>query len=121
VFSKIRIFAVIPLIISILQSDNLNLTPLSKPKLELPKECKTIPPMIIFLPPPMEKELIPCKNVVFKPSIDKVQKKFKNKIKKIEITEGFERLYTLTFENNDTYFCNKEITHCIKGNITSIK
>jgi len=120
-FTQPRILTLVFIIITILKSDELNPKPLSKPKLELPKECKTIPPMIIFLPPPMEKELIPCKNVVFKPSIKRIQKKFKNKIKTIEITPGFERVYTLIFENNETLFCNKEITQCIKGNLTSLK
>jgi len=80
----------------------------------LPKECKTIPPMIIFLPPPMEKELIPCKNSVFLPSLKNVKKKFP-KARKVEIAKGFERVYKITLDHNITIFCNKEISHCIEG------
>ena len=82
----------------------------------LPKECKTIPPMIIFLPPPMEKELIPCKNTVFKPTMKMVKKKFPKAIK-ITPTTGFERLYTISLENNSTIFCNKDLSRCIKGKL----
>lgn len=84
--------------------------------LPLPKECKTIPPMIIFLPKPMEKELIPCKNIVFQPTLAMVKQKFP-KATAIYPTEGFERLYTIKFENNETIFCNKDLSTCIKGTL----
>ena len=35
------------------------------------KGCNSLPPMIIFLPPPMEKDLISCRNEYFKPSKEK--------------------------------------------------
>jgi len=84
------------------------------PSLPLPKECKTIPPMIIFLPKPMEKELIPCKNVVFKPTLAIVKKRFPN-AQKVEIAKGFERLYRIDLNNSATLFCNKDLSACIKG------
>lgn len=86
------------------------------PSIPLPKECKTIPPMIIFLPPPMEKELIPCKNRVFLPSLKSVKKKFPKAVD-VRPTKGFERLYAITLENNETLFCNKELSRCIKGEL----
>ena len=82
----------------------------------LPKECKTIPPMIIFLPPPMEKELIPCKNVVFKPTLKMVKKKFPS-AKNISIAKGFERLYAIELDNNTTLYCNRDLSACIKGEL----
>ena len=82
----------------------------------LPKECKTIPPMIIFLPPPMEKELIPCKNVVFQPTMKMVKKRFPKAVA-VTPAKGFERLYAIKMENNSTIFCNKELSHCIKGKL----
>lgn len=85
----------------------------------LPKECKTIPPMIIFLPPPMEKELIPCKNEVFKPTMKMVKKKFPKAVA-IAPTKGFERVYTITLENNTTIFCNKDLSVCIQGKAVQI-
>ncbi len=90
--------------------------PPTPPSIPLPKECKTIPPMIIFLPPPMEKELIPCKNVVFLPSLKSVKKKFPKAVD-VKPTKGFERLYTITLDNNETLFCNKELSRCIKGEL----
>jgi hypothetical protein len=88
--------------------------PPAPPKTILPKECKTIPPMIIFLPPPMEAELIPCKNAVFKPTMKMVKKRFP-KAKSVAIADGFERLYRITLENNTTLFCNRDLSKCIKG------
>ena len=82
--------------------------------LPLPKECKTIPPMLIFFPKPMEKELIPCRNVVFLPSLKMVKKRFPN-AKSITIAKGFERLYEIRLENNETLFCNKDLMQCIQG------
>jgi len=84
------------------------------PTITLPKECKTIPPMLIFFPPPMEKELIPCKNAVFLPLLKNVKKKFQT-AKKIEIAKGFERLYKITLDHNITIFCNYNLSHCIEG------
>ena len=90
-------------------------------KLTLPKECKTIPPMIIFLPPPMEKELIACKNAVFKPRLGYIQKKIKDAIK-VEPFKGFERVYKITLKNKKTLLCNKTITICIEPkNILTFK
>jgi len=90
--------------------------PPTAPSIPLPKECKTIPPMIIFLPPPMEKELIPCKNRVFLPSLAMVKKRFPKAVD-VKPVEGFERLYEIDLENNQTLFCNKELLRCIKGDL----
>ncbi len=84
--------------------------------LPLPKECKTIPPMLIFFPKPMEKDLIPCRNVVFLPSLKIVKKRFPN-AKSVKIAKGFERLYTIELDNNETLFCNKDLSSCIKGKL----
>jgi len=80
----------------------------------LPSECKTIPPMILFLPPPLEKELIECKNIVFKPTLKSVQKKFKT-AKKVQPLSGFEKVYKITLENNLTLFCNQKLSRCFQG------
>ena len=83
-------------------------------KQSMPKSCELIPPMVIFLPPPMEMELTKCKNALGKPSKELVQKQltklFKKKIivKKIEIVEKFNQLYKVTYDGG-TILVNKTV------------
>ena len=84
-----------------------------------PKSCELIPPMVIFLPPPMEKELIKCKNEMNKPKKDFVQKQlsklFKKKVivNKIEIVKKFNQLYKITY-NGGVILTNQNVDGFIK-------
>jgi hypothetical protein len=85
---------------------------------KMPKECQIIPPMLIFMPPPLEADLTKCKNKLFMPGVEKAKKgffkKFKNiKIKKISIVEGFNELYEIK-TNKGKFYCNKDVTKCFK-------
>ena len=85
-----------------------------------PKSCELIPPMVIFLPPPMEKELVKCKNEMFKPKKELVQKQLQKLLKKkitinkIEIVKKFNQLYKITYNNNKTILTNKTVDGFIK-------
>ena len=92
----------------------------SNKKSTMPKSCELIPPMVIFLPPPMEAELINCKNKMFKPKKELVKKQleklFKKKIvvKKIEIVKKFNQLYKVTYNNDNVILVNKTVDGFIK-------
>lgn len=100
-----------------------------KLKAMLPKECQTLPPMLILLPPPMQKEMTSCKNAFHFPKPDKkgnFQKIFGEKatITNITIVQGFNRLYAVEFtlpswlgEDKKTAYCNSDLTSCIEGNL----
>jgi hypothetical protein len=87
-------------------------------KTTMPKECSVIPPMLIFMPPPLQEDLRKCKNKLFMPNIDlakrELSKKYKNiKIYNISIVDGFEELYKIK-TNKGILFCNKTVTKCFK-------
>jgi len=95
-----------------------NTKPQKNTKNDMPKECKIIPPMLIFMPPPLEEDLIKCKNKLFLPNKDvaqnKLSKKYKNiKIEAISIVEGFNEVYEIK-TNKGTFYCNKNVTKCFK-------
>jgi len=85
-----------------------------KSKPAMPKSCELIPPMVIFLPPPMEVEISKCKNELYKPKKEFAEKqlsklfKKKTKIKSIEIVEKFNQLYKVTY-NGGTILVNKSV------------
>jgi len=85
----------------------------NKNKNSLPKECEIIPPMLIFMPPPLESDLRKCKNKLFMPKIKFAQKKLKLKIKKIEIVNGFNEVYKIVTSKKILY-CNKDLTKCFE-------
>ena len=82
--------------------------------------CSTLPPMIIFLPPPMEKSLISCRNEYYKPTIKEASKKlsklFKKKIKvtKVEIMSKFREVYKVYIKGKKYKYCNKDLNSCLK-------
>jgi hypothetical protein len=87
-------------------------------KVKMPKECNIIPPMLIFMPPPLQEDLRKCKNKLFMPSLNlakkELSKKYKNiKIKKISIVKGFDELYEIK-TNKGIFYCNKNVTKCFK-------
>ena len=82
----------------------------------LPKECETIPPMIIFLPPPLEDALNKCKNKLLEPKLEFAKKVFakkKLKVKSVNIVEGFSELYEVK-TNKGNFYCNKDLSKCFK-------
>ena len=94
-------------------------------KLDGIKGCSTLPPMIIFLPPPMEKDLIACRNGYNKPTNKIANEKLskiigkKVKIRKVEIEEGFREVYKITYsikgKSKKLYkYCNSAISKCLK-------
>jgi len=102
------------------------LMPPAMPKVKNLKEqknkndpCNVIPPMLIYLPPALEKDLDKCKNSFYKPSLKKakdgLKKIFKKdiKIKEISTVEGFNMLYKIKTDIGNLY-CNKRVDHCLK-------
>jgi len=92
-------------------------------KLSSIPDCSTLPPMIIFLPPPMEKSLIGCRNQYFKPNKSDASKKlskyYKKKIKviKVSVVENFRELYKILIKGkkkNYIKYCNKDLSSCLK-------
>jgi hypothetical protein len=69
-----------------------------------PKSCKTIPMMLVHLPPPMQIEFDTCKNDMYLPFHSKTAqtlvKKFgkEAKLVNISVAEGFHRLYRIDFK-----------------------
>lgn len=88
-------------------------------KRSTPSSCDLVPPMVIFLPPPMEKEVVNCKNELFIPKKEIAQKqlekllKKKVKIVKIEIVPKFNQLYKITYDGGEI-LTNKTVDAFIK-------
>lgn len=96
----------------------------------MPKECANLPPMVVFLPPPMEAELVGCKNAIYKPPLkaaDAMVKKLYNEdAKALSVTpaEGFERIYAIEYSykgKQRTLYCNKQLERCIYGSVIETK
>jgi hypothetical protein len=89
-------------------------------KLEEIEGCSSLPPMIIFLPPPMEKSLIQCRNNYYKPTkkdaSKKLSKLFHKKIKvtKIKIMSKFREVYKIYIRGQKSKYCNKDLNSCLK-------
>lgn len=83
-------------------------------KQQMPKSCELMPPMVVFLPPPMEAGLSECKNELNKPKKEFVEKQLKRllkkdvKVKTIEIVEKFDQLYKVTY-NGGVILTNKTV------------
>jgi len=92
---------------------------ISAKKAAMPKECELLPPMVIFLPPPMEKQLDSCKNKLYKPSKTFAQKrlsKLLNKkivVKSVKIVKKFSKLYRIKY-NGGVLLCNDKVDACVK-------
>jgi len=87
-----------------------------KKKSSLPKECNIIPPMLIFMPPPLEADLAKCKNKLFLPKLSFAKKVFAKKhlkVKNISIVEGFIEVYKISTNKGD-FYCNKDLSKCFK-------
>lgn len=91
--------------------------------LKLPKECSTVPPMIIFLPPPLEEAYYQCKNSLYLPKKEDAQKSLSKllkeniKVTSIDQVNGFTELYSIEIVDSKniirSYFCNRFLTKCI--------
>ena len=89
-------------------------------KSSMPKSCGLIPPMVLLLPPPMEKDLVKCKNDLYKPKkefvakqLAKLFKKKKVNVTKIEIMEDFNQLYKV-FYDKKVILVNKNVDAFIR-------
>jgi len=87
--------------------------PNTKVKNSLPKECQIIPPMLIFMPPPLENDLIKCKNALFMPKKELAEKKLKTKVISIKAVDGFIEVYEIKTKNSIIY-CNKDLSKCFE-------
>lgn len=107
----------------------------SKPSLKtmLPKECQTLPPMLVVLPPPMQAEMDKCLNAFHFPKPD-YKKNFAKlfgedaAVTNISVLSDFTRLYKVEFSTKSwlgstrrTVYCNTELTSCIEGNLITEK
>ncbi|NWF65841.1 MAG: hypothetical protein HXX81_00045 [Campylobacterales bacterium] len=79
----------------------------------MPKECEVLPPMIIFLPPPMEADLTLCKNALHKPTLENVKKTYKDAVS-VDIAEEFKELYKITLKNKKELYCNSSLSTCLE-------
>jgi hypothetical protein len=79
---------------------------------QTPQECNLLPPMVVFLPPPMEKMLDECKNKLYIPKAPDGAT--------VEAVEGFSMLYKVTSKAG-VKFCNKTLDKCIKGELIDAK
>ncbi len=90
-----------------------------KKQTKMPKECELLPPMVIFLPPPMEAQLDSCKNALYKPKKEFAQKQLSKILKKkvivksITILKKFSKLYRIEY-NGGTVLCNDRVDACIR-------
>ena len=87
-----------------------------KEKPSLPKECSIIPPMLIFMPPPLEADLVKCKNKLFLPKLEFAKKIFAKKhlkVKSITAVDGFVELYKVSTNKGD-FYCNKDLSKCFR-------
>jgi hypothetical protein len=99
-----------------IEKKHVNKSQQKKPENNLPKECKIIPPMLIFMPPPLESDLIKCKNKLFLPKLEVAKKVFSKKnmkVKSVSIVEGFVELYKVSTDKGD-FYCNKTLNKCFK-------
>jgi hypothetical protein len=84
-----------------------------------PKECDMLPPMVVFLPPPMEKMVNECKNKLYVPSKDTAKKGLSKilkkdvKIKSVKLEKDFVQAYEVDIFS-EKYICNKTVTKCFK-------
>jgi len=88
-----------------------------KAKNVMPKECAVIPPMLIFMPPPLQNDLTKCKNRLFLPKLNVAKKVFAKKglkVKSVSIAEGFTELYKVS-TNKGEFYCNKTLNKCFKA------
>lgn len=86
--------------------------------------CKAVPPMIIFLPPPLAKARAECLLKRQKPSMEEAKRLFAQKLKSdVDITsikgiEGFDNLYRFDIiigKMRTRLFCDAQLQQCIQG------
>ena len=87
-----------------------------KTSFKMPKECQTIPPMIILLPPPLEQSLTECKNRLYLPKLDYAKKVFAKKglkVKSVNFVKGFVELYEVKTDKG-VFYCNRNLSKCFE-------
>ncbi len=96
-----------------------------KTESSMPKECAEVPPMIIFLPPPLEEAYYQCKNALHLPKKDDAKSKIDKllgeniEVESIKIATGFSEVYMIDVINKKkkktTLMCNKNIDRCVEN------
>ena len=86
--------------------------------------CAEVPPMIIYLPPPLAKARAECLLKKQKPSKEDAKRRFSERLKSdvdiiaIKGVEGFENLYRFDIaigKMRTTLFCDAQLRQCIQG------
>jgi len=121
---KIAFLPILALITTLHAQDLLPPTPPNVKLPALPKECSSIPPMILFLPPPLEAELHNCKVALNIPdnntTSDMLQKNLKKKLTITAIRPLFnsENIFEIEYmakNKKESIICNKTMDSCIKN------
>ena len=85
----------------------------------MPQECSIIPPMLIFMPPPLEADLARCKDKLYLPKKEQAYKRLqqilkqKIKIYSIKPVKGFIEVYAIKTDKG-MYYCNKDVNRCFQ-------
>lgn len=88
--------------------------------------CKIIPPMLVHLPPMLEKDLDKCKNSLYMPSIRVAEKRLQDmlkrkvKVRKVSALKGFSMLYKIESNTGD-FYCNRYVDRCITPSMKVIE
>lgn len=103
---------------------DINTTKQPVQKQEVVNSCELLPPMVVFIPPPMEDMLNECKNSLKMPKEELVKEKllkgqYKDaKVEKISVAEGFVQLYAIDLldkKEKVRLYCNSSVEKCIAG------
>ena len=88
-----------------------------------PQECDAVPPMLIYLPPELEKDMAVCKNLLYKPSMEAAQKALekifaqKVQIKDISMVPKYKELYRIVAivdKKERALYCNSDVDACLE-------
>lgn len=132
---KVSLFTVsVVLSLPLIAGDAPNLPPVpgmpAKKSLVKKKEqndsCKVIPPMLVYLPPMLEKDLYKCKNSIHMPTVNTAEKGLKSllkrdvKVLKISIVKGFNMLYKIESDMG-SFYCNRYVNRCLTSSLKVIE
>lgn len=88
--------------------------------------CKIIPPMLVHLPPMLEKDLDKCKNSLYMPDTSVAEKRLRDilkkdvKVSKVSTVKGFSMLYKIESDSGD-FYCNRYVDRCLTSSMKVVK